>query len=173
MAERWDQRDEQEPNVTEAWRVGKASRWVMWSDTHLAKVTLATVWRMNWRARVKRALFMFKLGGETTKHIALLVLSTDGACKSLDNELPGRTENSWWCYLWSGGWKWERWCWFIRKLSFIHHILLLEIKAGNKYDKILTVANSGKRVKIELLFCSLEMSQSFHFLKRKVKNGER
>lgn len=59
------------------------------------------------------------------------------------------------------------------ELSFIHHILPLEIKAGNKYDKILTVANSGGRVKIELLCCSLEMSQSFHFLKRQVKNGER
>lgn len=61
----------------------------------------------------------------------------------------------------------------IRKLSFIHHSSLLEIKAGNKYDKILTVANSGGRVKIELLCCSLEMSESFHFLKRKVENGER
>lgn len=31
----------------------------------------------------------------------------------------------------------------IRKLSLIHHISLLEIKAGNKYEKILTVANFG------------------------------
>lgn len=60
----------------------------------------------------------------------------------------------------------------IRKLGFIHHILLLKIKARNKYDKILTVANSWGRVKIELCY-SLEMSQSSHFLKRKIQNGER